>query len=125
MRSVLIVGGDQVDGIKKILTDHGIRQIQHWSGRKPADNHKKIPDDTSFIVLVTKLINHSLTYNIKRAASKRQLKIVYTSNSHQPFQSTIQQLSEQLSQEALSGSCRKTYRALINAFGPLEKYSMA
>lgn len=120
MRSVLIVGGDQVDGIKKILTEHGIRQIQHWSGRKPADNHKKIPEDTQFIVLVTKLINHSLTYNIKRAASKRQLKIVYACNANQTFQNSI----EKLSQEAVLDACRKRYHIFANTMSMLLRHAM-
>ena len=38
MSSVLIVGGDQIDGIKQVLDNHGVNQIHHWTGRKVGDS---------------------------------------------------------------------------------------
>lgn len=37
MSSVLIVGGDQIKGIKEVFGSYGIDQVNHWSGYKPAN----------------------------------------------------------------------------------------
>ena len=78
--SALIVGGDQIDGIKQVLTDHGITHINHWSGRKVGDSNKVIPHDTKFIVLITNWISHSITHKVKKNAMKRGIKVIYTPN---------------------------------------------
>lgn len=57
MSSVLIVGGDQIDGIQ---------HINHWSGRKVGDSNKVIPLDTEIIVLITNWISHSITHKVKK-----------------------------------------------------------
>lgn len=76
----LIVGGDQIDGIKQVLTNHGITHINHWSGRKVGDGNRVIPQDTQFIVLITNWINHSITHKVKKNAMKRGIKVIYTPN---------------------------------------------
>jgi len=42
MSTVLIVGGDQIDGLKKIVSEYGHHDVEHWSGRKSGDHHKKL-----------------------------------------------------------------------------------
>jgi hypothetical protein len=111
MSTVLIVGGDHVDGIKKIVSEFGHHQIAHWTGRKSGDHHKQIPQNTQLVVLVTSWINHSFTYAIKRAASKRQLKIVYATNLNHARQHLMEQLGED---GGLLLACRKTLHTLIN-----------
>lgn len=110
MSTVLIVGGDQIDGLKKIVSEYGHHDIEHWSGRKAGDHHKKIPQNTELVVLVTSWLNHSFTYAIKRAASKRHLKIVYaTSLTH-----VREHLMKQLGQDsAVLSGCRKTLQPLM------------
>lgn len=76
----LIVGGDQIDGIKQVLTNHGITHINHWSGRKVGDGNRVIPQDTQFIVLITNWISHSITHKVKKNAMKRGIKVIYTPN---------------------------------------------
>ena len=79
-QSALIVGGDQIDGIKQVLANHGITEINHWSGRKVGDSNKVIPQDTKFIVLITNWISHSITHKVKKNAMKRGIKVIYTPN---------------------------------------------
>jgi len=81
MSSVLIVGGDQVDGIKEVLGNYGISNIHHWSGRNGGDGNKVIPQNTKVIVLVTKWVNHSITYKVKKHATKHGIKVLYTPNA--------------------------------------------
>jgi hypothetical protein len=78
--SALIVGGDQIDGIKQVLINYGITEINHWSGRKVGDSNKIIPYDTKFIVLITNWISHSITYKVKKNALKRGIQVIYTPN---------------------------------------------
>jgi hypothetical protein len=70
MSSVLIVGGDRIDGIKQVLVDYGVNQINHWPGRKAGDSNKVIPQDTKAIVLVTNWISHAFTHKVKKTAIK-------------------------------------------------------
>ena len=58
MSAVLIVGGDHIAGIKQAISNIGISEIYHWTGRKPGDSHKAIPLNTRFIVMVTGFFNH-------------------------------------------------------------------
>lgn len=105
MSSVLIVGGDHVDGIKQAISHFGISETHHWTGRKPGDNHKVIPHNTQFIVMITGLINHSFTYNIKRAAAKRRLQVIYTSTNANILQTKLAQLAGEI---GLESACRQT-----------------
>lgn len=100
MSSVLIVGGDQIEGIKEVFGSYGIDQISHWSGRKAGDSNKAIPQNTKVIVLVTKWINHSITYKLKRDAVRRGIKMIYTPNASR------ERLSEIIERNALTQSIK-------------------
>jgi len=89
MSTALIVGGDQIDGIKQVLTKHGITHINHWSGRKVGDGKKVIPHDTELIVLVTDWISHNFTHKIKQSAAKRGVRIIYTPNGPAALRSRL------------------------------------
>ncbi|MDO9366364.1 MAG: DUF2325 domain-containing protein [Methylotenera sp.] len=100
MSSVLIVGGDQIDGIKQVLLNYGIEHINHWSGRKVGDSNKVIPQDTKIIVLITNWISHSITHKVKRNALKRGIKVIYTPNGPSALQSRLQKIGPDLALEA-------------------------
>lgn len=100
MSSVLIVGGDQIDSIKEVFGSYGIEHINHWSGRKAGDSNKVIPQNTKVIVLITKWINHSITYKLKRNAVRRGIKVIYTPNgSKERLSEIIETNSLMLSQK--------------------------
>ncbi|MFZ9643356.1 MAG: DUF2325 domain-containing protein [Candidatus Methylopumilus sp.] len=92
MSTALIVGGDQIAGIKQALKNHGITEINHWSGRKVGDGKKVIPHNTQLIVLITDWISHQFTHKIKQDAAKRGLKIIYTPNGPQALMAKLKQL---------------------------------
>lgn len=92
--SALIVGGDQIDGIKQILNHHGIDQVNHWSGRKVGDSHKIIPKDTKIIVLITGWISHAFTIKVKKTAIKQGIKVIYTPNGSATLASKLQALND-------------------------------
>lgn len=92
MSSVLIVGGDQIDGIKQVLVNYGIDHINHWSERKAGDSNKVIPYDTEIIVLITNWISHSITHKVKRDAMKRGIKVIYTPNGSAALHNRLKNL---------------------------------
>jgi hypothetical protein len=97
--SALVVGGDQIDGIKQVLTQHGIDHITHWSGRKVGDGNRVIPQDTKFIVLITNWISHSITHKVKKNAMKRGIKVIYTPNGSAALRNRLHHIeSESLSE---------------------------
>ena len=96
--SALVVGGDQIDGIKQVLSQHGIDHINHWSGRKVGDGNRVIPQDTKFIVLITNWISHSITHKVKKSAMKRGIKVIYTPNGSAALRNRLHHIgSEELS----------------------------
>ncbi len=103
MSSVLIVGGDQIDGIKQVLLNYGIDHINHWPGRKVGDSNKVIPQDTKIIVLITNWISHSITHKVKRNALKRGIKVIYTPNGPTALQSRLQKIGSDF---ALETDCK-------------------
>jgi len=105
MTTALIVGGDQIDGIKQVLGSYGVTRINHWSGRKAGDGKKVIPHDTELIVLVTDWISHNFTNKIKQSAAKRGVRIVYTPNGPAALRTRLQRIHGETMTEA---ACRKT-----------------
>lgn len=105
MNSALIVGGDQIAGIKQVLHHRGIQKIRHWSGRKAGDGNKVIPHDTELIVLVTDGISHPFMHKIKNAASRRGVRIVYTPNGPTALRTKLEKQGSDVQPEA--GCCRR------------------
>jgi hypothetical protein len=100
MSAALIVGGDQIDGIKQVLASHGIEHVTHWSGRKVGDGKKVIPYDTELIVLVTDWISHNFTHKIKQAAARRGVRIIYTPNGPAALRARLKRISTDAVAEA-------------------------
>jgi hypothetical protein len=94
--SALIVGGDQIDAIKQVIVNHGITEINHWSGRKAGDSNKVIPFDTKIIVMVTNWISHSITHKVKRDAMKRGIKVIYTPNGSAALRNRLQNIKSNI-----------------------------
>lgn len=105
MNAALIVGGDQIEGLKQVLAEHGIAHVRHWSGRKVGDSRKVIPRDTGLVVLVTDWVSHSFTRKIKQDAARRSVRIIYTPNATTALAARLQPAAD--SQE---GCCQQRER---------------
>ncbi|WP_035383514.1 DUF2325 domain-containing protein [Ferriphaselus sp. R-1] len=79
--TALIVGGDNVDGIKDELVAHGMRKVRHWSGRKHGDKNHVIPLDVELIVVLVNYVNHSLSVKVKKEAKRLRVPVIYSKNS--------------------------------------------
>lgn len=111
MTTALIVGGDQIEGIKQVLGNYGVTRINHWSGRKVGDGKKVIPNDTDLIVLVTDWISHNFTNKIKQTAAKRGVRIIYTPNGPVALKARLDRIHGKPAADgksATEAACRKT-----------------
>lgn len=81
MTTALIVGGDRIQSIRQVLANHGVTRTYHWSGRKVGDVRKVIPSDTQLIVLITDWVSHNILHHIKKSATKRGVRIIYSKNA--------------------------------------------
>lgn len=114
MSSVLIVGGDRIDGIKQVLVDYGVNQINHWPGRKAGDSNKVIPQDTKAIVLVTNWISHAFTHKVKKTATKRGIKVIYTPNGAMALHNRLQKVGSNFSLESDCENTQDSYYASLH-----------
>ena len=75
--SILVIGGDRISPIRKILTDMGATSIRHWDARKKRSITKKsLPDDLDCLVLLTNFLNHNAMYKFKNEAKRRKIPFV-------------------------------------------------
>ena len=57
--SLLIVGGDSIEALRKRARIGGLRHVEHWSGRKTRDLGKTIPKETTVVVVILDRVNHA------------------------------------------------------------------
>ena len=88
--SVLVLGGDQIIQIRKILEEYGATKIKHWDLRNKATaTRKDIPSGVDYVVMLTSFINHNAMKYFKSQAKKRNLMVI-------PAQRNIQSLQCEL-----------------------------
>lgn len=110
MSYVLIVGGDQIDGIRQVLNKHGVDDINHWPGRKAGDTQKVIPQDTKIIVFITNWLSHSITHKVKKIAIKRGIKLIYSTNGAMALHIRLQQAGYGFALESDCAHINSTHR---------------
>jgi hypothetical protein len=79
--TAVIVGGDYIRQIEKILAGKGVKRVEHWAGRKPGDLRKSFPKDTRFVVMLYDYLSHSLARKVKEDAERMGLPILYCRRS--------------------------------------------
>lgn len=90
MPKALVIGGDRIEGIRHVLHAQGIDSVDHWTGRKPSDVRRDLPQHLTMIVVVTGWLNHSMMYHIKHLAQKRGLRILYVRHGADLLQHKLQ-----------------------------------
>lgn len=81
MKSMLIIGGDQLGIITKKLEGEGFKEVIHLNGRKKQMIRKEIPKNINFILVLTDFINHNLSAIIKRKAQEQGIPICFSKRS--------------------------------------------
>ncbi|MCW5597987.1 MAG: DUF2325 domain-containing protein [Nitrosomonas sp.] len=79
--NVLIVGGDQVESLKRQVLAQGHTHVEHWSGRKKGFLNRSLPSNTQLIVMVCDYVSHSLAISLKNKASRKGIPLVYCRHS--------------------------------------------
>ena len=79
--SIVVVGGDKIGNIIQKLSENGFSEIQHISGRKPADKKFKISYETDLVLVLVDFINHSLMNTIKKESKKYGVQITFSKRS--------------------------------------------
>ncbi|RAX57627.1 hypothetical protein CCZ01_05670 [Helicobacter monodelphidis] len=79
--SVLIIGGDEIIPIKAVLHSLGCEEVTHWDGRRESVNHKKIPQSTRCVILLTNFLNHNTMKKFRNEAKKRNIPTICSKRS--------------------------------------------
>ncbi|WP_018607482.1 DUF2325 domain-containing protein [Uliginosibacterium gangwonense] len=80
----LIVGADHIEPIRRELEmsfSGGFTRTEHWSGRKVGDERRKIPSDTSLVVVICDRVNHKLLRNVREQAQRQDVPLLYAHHS--------------------------------------------
>ncbi len=81
MKSMLIIGGDNLGKITKRLEGEGFNEVMHLSGRKTQTIKNGIPRKVDLILVLTDFINHNLAGIIKRKAHAQGIPIYFSKRS--------------------------------------------
>ncbi|RSK26593.1 DUF2325 domain-containing protein [Bacillus sp. HMF5848] len=81
MRSLLIVGADHLGVIPEKLSALGFEEILHMNGRKVQMVKREIPENISYILVLTDYVNHNLSTVIKQRAKNQSIPIFYAKRS--------------------------------------------
>ncbi len=82
--SILILGGDKIDPIRKILMELGISDIIHWTARNQKNGRKKdkvIPSKVNIVLMLTNFLNHNAMKHYRSEAKAKDLPIVYSTRN--------------------------------------------
>jgi hypothetical protein len=81
--SILIVGGDSIEALRKRAKTGGLRNVAHWSGRKTRDLAKTIPKETTAVVVILDRVNHTLVRKVRQESARRGIPVLYERRAHQ------------------------------------------
>lgn len=75
--TVLIVGGDRLGNIPQVLSDKGITNYIHWSGRKKGLRNKKIPRNIDMVIVLYDYIEHNLAKIVKNQSKSNKIPCIF------------------------------------------------
>ncbi len=87
--TTLVIGGDRIDMILRELAEHGLENVEHWGGRKPADARRAIPARVKLVVCLTDQLSHTMLYNATIRATRLGLPIIYSRRSATELRSKL------------------------------------
>jgi len=82
--SVLVLGGDKIDSIRRALVTLGADNIIHWPARNLKNGRKKgkpIPSGVNMVVMLTNFLNHNAMKHYRNEAKAKELPIVYSTRN--------------------------------------------
>ncbi|GGY17672.1 DUF2325 domain-containing protein [Paludibacterium paludis] len=82
MKKALIVGGDNVDLVRRELAAQGYEDVQHWPGRKPGECRRPFPRHIDLVVVMLGHVNHTLCQRVRHEAGRQRLPILFSGRKH-------------------------------------------
>jgi len=76
--SILLIGGDKVSNITKLLISLGVTKTTHWDSRKNSTSHKKIPANTDAVIMLVDFLKHNSMSYFKKSAKKQNIPLICT-----------------------------------------------
>lgn len=76
--SILLIGGDKVSNITELLKRLGASKTTHWDSRRNSTSHKKIPQDTDAVIMLTDFLKHNSMNFFKKSAKKQNIPLICT-----------------------------------------------
>ena len=76
--SILLIGGDKVSSITELLKRLGVSKTTHWDSRRNSTSHKKIPQDTDAVIMLTDFLKHNSMSYFKKSAKKQNIPLICT-----------------------------------------------
>ncbi|WDV47197.1 DUF2325 domain-containing protein [Clostridiaceae bacterium M8S5] len=76
--TALIVGGDKLGNIPQVLTDNGVDDYIHWSGRKKISYNKEIPSNIDIVIVLYDFINHNTAGAVKKMTKNMNIPCIFS-----------------------------------------------
>jgi hypothetical protein len=93
----LIVGADRIEGIRaeilRVADQFGIKDIDHWTGRKASEARRQLPSKTSLVVFMCDRANHMLVRNVRKQAEDMGIPMVFCHHSATEVRERLDDLS--------------------------------
>lgn len=74
----LLVGADRLGNIPDALTDYGISEYTHWTGRKKGMRNMDVPPTTDMIIVFYDFVEHNISKIIKEKAKQSDIPCVFS-----------------------------------------------
>ena len=93
----VIVGADRIEGIRseilRVADQFGIKGIDHWTGRKAAENRRQLSCRTGLVVFMCDRANHMLMRNVRKQAEEMGIPVVFARHSATEVRERLDDLS--------------------------------
>ena len=101
--SILILGGDNINPIRKVLMSLGVDDIIHWTERGEKRKRQKsrtLPEHISMVVMLTNFLNHRSMKYYKAQAKTKGLPLVYATRNVECVKSAFIQAVNNLDKDS-------------------------
>ena len=101
--SVLILGGDNIDPIRKTLMSLGVDNIIHWTERGEKRRRKKsrvLPPNINMVLMLTNFLNHNSMKYYKAQAKARKIPLAFAARNVECVKSVFIQVVNNLDKDS-------------------------
>ncbi|HWR39609.1 MAG TPA: DUF2325 domain-containing protein [Patescibacteria group bacterium] len=94
----VIIGADHLGGMEKKIRSYGITEIEHITGRNPANQRKfNIPKSANVILVMIDYVNHNTALMVKQQAKALAIPLIFANRSWCSLEKKIQEFTARAS----------------------------